>query len=159
MERRRYWNPRVRGILAAYAILLVVVFAAALAAAGRHASWSTAAPWIALFPVAVVALTFGVLRAGVSESEVGLSSRPGGYRSTTFVWDHIEGFEYSRRRGAEVIVVRRVDGSQTELRGAGRRMRWHGGVTDDFAALLNERRRHFDVSPTVGPSPSQYAAP
>jgi hypothetical protein len=147
-EFRRYWNSRLRMFMAAYELLLLAAFAVAIATAGAHASWSIALPWIILFPVAFFGIAFAIVRAGVYETQLGITSRAGGY-GFDVAWAEIAAFDYGRRRGTEVVVVQRVDGGRRELRGAARRMRWRDGATEDFAALLTERlsQHHTKLTP------------
>lgn len=147
-ELRRYWNPRFLLFMAAYELLGLAAFSSAIATAGARASWSSALPWVILFVVAFFGLAFAVVRAGVSESEVGITLRAAGY-GFDVRWDEVAAFDYGRRRGGEVVVLRRIDGRRSELRGVGRRMRWRGGMTDDFVALLNSRlaQHHANSTP------------
>lgn len=128
--------------IGSFEILAVVVVVAAVATASAKTTWWIVVPSLILLPLVLWRLTLQAVRAGVGESSNGLVGQAGGYRSD-FAWQEIAGFGYARLGARDVVVVRGVDGSRAVLRGSRRRMVWHDGSTDDFAALLEQRLKHF----------------
>jgi hypothetical protein len=143
---RFYWNwvGRRRWGVAAVVVLLVGVPVAVVVASPiawfllAGAAWPTVSTW----------LFWRLGGIGVGETRFGLYWRAGGEGQLFFrgnlAWDEIRSFEYIEvPLHRDRIVVTLVDGSARDVWGARPEMRWRGGQTDDFAATLMERARHF----------------
>ena len=136
---RFYWRPGVRITAVVVVCFAWVAVAAVIATRSRHPTWSIVVASLVTLGLLTPWIVAQGFRVGVREVADGLHGREGG-KTLEIAWTEVERFVYQQVAFYEFVVVERRDGTRARLYGAKRLMRWrHGGCTDDFAALLNQR--------------------
>lgn len=144
-DLRFYWWARIRWLSVALAGVGVLGVPVTIASGGSHLSWLAVAIVVgcvvlgAKYCVQLVRLAW---RFGARETANGFEGHEEP-RHAEWAWADVAGFGYARLSGREVVVAHAPDGSEIVVPGARRRMRWNGGSTQDFAALMEERRQQF----------------